>query len=393
MSRHDEAEPDISPGPITILMVMVFFNFLSRGLFSPLLPLMERDFGIRHAEASSIFLIMAVCFSISMVFNGFLAARLHHRGVLLLYELWVGAAMILCAVSPNFAMLRVSAGLLGFGAGLYGPSGLASVVNLARPSHWGKALGIHEMGPNLGLIAAPLIAGVLVPAVPWRLLLGGVGVLNWLNGLFYWFRGSGGDFPGALPNPKNLRYIAGNRTFWILTLFFVLAAGSAMGLYSILPTFLISGKEMNASLVNGVIGASRIAALAVIFSAGMLADRFGVRLFLGLIMGLAGLFAFLLGVLEGTLLLAAVFLQPLFVSAFFPVVNTAISSITTPATRNVAWSMVIPFASAIGAGVTPIVLGWLGDRGSFAVGFVVLGVLTFASVLLVPLLRIQQREA
>jgi MFS family permease len=145
---------------------------------------------------------------------------------------------------------------------------------------------------------------------------------------------------------------------------------------------------MNESLVNSLIGVSRIAALAVIFTAGLLADRFGVKLFIGLIIGLSGLSALLLGLLDGAVLLTAVFVQPLFVSAFFPVVNTALSSITTPATRNVAWSMVIPFAAAIGAGVTPAALGWLGDRGLFALGFVLLGALTILSTLLVPGLRL-----
>jgi NNP family nitrate/nitrite transporter-like MFS transporter len=373
-------------------MLLVFFNFLSRGIFSPLLPLLERDFGVSHGEASAIFLIMAVCFSISMMSSGLLSLRLRHRGILLLYEIWVGAALILCAVSPSFTLFRLSVGLLGLGAGLYAPSGLASVVNLAGPRDWGKALGIHEMGPNLGLIAAPLIVGVLVPAVPWRLLMAGVGLLNWCNALFYRLYGRGGDFHGAPPHPGNLRYIAGNRSFWIITGLFILAAGSAMGLYSILPTYLISGKGMEASLVNSTIGGSRIAALVIIFTAGLLADRFGVKPFLALIMGLSGIFAFLIGALEGLPLLAAVFLQPLFISAFFPVANTAISSITTPATRNVAWSMVIPFASAIGAGATPALLGRLGDQGNFAVGFLGLGLLTFVSVLIVPALKLKRPE-
>jgi NNP family nitrate/nitrite transporter-like MFS transporter len=369
-------------------MLMVSFNFLSRGLFSPLLPYLERDFGVLHAEASSIFLIMALCFSLSMIANGYLSARLRHRGVVVLYELTVGAALLLCAFSPTFTVLKAAAGLVGIGAGLYPPSGLASVVQLAGPRNWGKALGIHEMGPNIGLIAAPLIVGLLVPPVSWRVLAAAVGLLNWGNAVLFYCFGRGGDFPGAPPNIRNLRYIAGNRSFWILTLYFVLAAASAMGLYSILPTYLISAKGMNESLVNSLIGVSRIAALAVIFTAGLLADRFGVKLFIGLIIGLSGLSALLLGLLDGAVLLTAVFVQPLFVSAFFPVVNTALSSITTPATRNVAWSMVIPFAAAIGAGVTPAALGWLGDRGLFALGFVLLGALTILSTLLVPGLRL-----
>jgi NNP family nitrate/nitrite transporter-like MFS transporter len=126
-------------------MLLLFFNFLTRGLFSPLLPLIEHDFGISHAKASRLFLILQIGFSGSMVFSGYVSKTLHHRGLILLYESLLGLALVACALSNTFLLFRISIFFLGISAGLYAPSGLASLTSLVHQRHWGKAMGIHEL--------------------------------------------------------------------------------------------------------------------------------------------------------------------------------------------------------------------------------------------------------
>ncbi|MFW6209826.1 MAG: MFS transporter, partial [Spirochaetota bacterium] len=145
-------------------------------------------------------------------------------------------------------------------------------------------------------------------------------------------------------------------------------------------------------IVNSVVGFSRVSAIAFVLGAGVLADRFGLKKLIGIILILTGAFGLLLGLLEGPLLLIAVFFQPVIVSGFFPVFNTTVSNITTAKTRNVAFSLIIPFASALGAGATPTIMGYLGERGYFSNSFIGLGVLCIAATLLLPTLHIK-REA
>ncbi len=373
-------------------MMMLFFNFISRGIFSPLLPVLENQFGVDHGRGSTLFLIIALSQSTSMVLSGFISARLQHRGTIILYTFLLGFSLFLCAMSPSFTFLQISVGILGVSTGIYAPSGAASVTNLASEEHWGKALGIHELGPNLGLIAAPLIIGFAVPQVRWETILIMIGAALWIYGGFYSLKGRGSTFAGAPPNVANLKLIFHNRSFWILALYLVLAASSAIGIYSILPTYLILEKGFNPQIVNFIIGTSRITGLLFILGAGFLVDRFGIRLFIGITLGLSALFAALLGLLEGTPLLISVFLQPIIISAFFPVANSAVSAITRPETRNVAFSMIIPLASAIGAGVTPTGMGILGEAGHFSTGFVLLAVLTIAGLFLLPFLRVEKKK-
>ncbi len=383
-------ETHFHTGPILILMLMVLYNFVSRGVFSPLLPILEAEFGVNHGRSSSLFLIMSISMSTSMVFSGFLSKHLRHRGVILLYEFMLGTSLILCALSPNFLFVQLSAGLLGVSSGLYAPSGLASVTNLAGEKHWGKAISIHETGPNFGLILAPLIVGFAAPLLGWKWILVLLGIANWSNGILYFFLGRGGDFSGEPPNFQNLKLILNNRSFWIMALLLVLAASSAIGVYSILPTYLISEKGLDSRVVNTVVGFSRVIAIFFVLGAGFLSDRIGLKNLLAIILFISGCFAVLLGLLEGTYLLLAVFFQPAIVAAFFPVFNTTISSITTAKTRNVAFSLIIPFASAIGAGATPTIMGLLGEIGHFSTAFIALGGLSLGALLFIPKLHLKR---
>ncbi len=369
-------------------MGLLFFNFIGRGIFSPLLPIFEAQFGVDHSRASTIFLIISLSMSVSMVFSGFISHKLQHRGTLLLYEFMLGLSLIICAFSPSFLWIQLSSVLLGISCGLYAPSGIASVTNLAGKKHWGKAMGIHELGPNLGLIAAPLLIGFAVPRFSWKTVMLLIGIANWINGLMYAVKGRGADFYGSPPNLKNLRLIFSNRSFWVLACFLIFAASSAIGIYSILPTYLISAKGFAPQPVNTVIGLSRILGILFILGTGYLVDRFGVKIFIAITLSFSALLTMCLGLFDGTLLLVVVFFQPMIITSFFPVSSTAISTITRPETRNVAFSMIVPFASGIGAGLTPLVLGILGESGRFSLGFIGLGILTLASLSLLPLLRI-----
>jgi predicted MFS family arabinose efflux permease len=77
-----------------------------------------------------------------------------------------------------------------------------------------------------------------------------------------------------------------------------------------------------------------------------------------------------------------VFLQPLLVGAFFPLGLSALSDVAPPHARSLAIALAIPLANLFGAGLAPRALSWTGEIGRFPLGFVVLGGLTIASLLL-----------
>jgi hypothetical protein len=70
-----------------------------------------------------------------------------------------------------------------------------------------------------------------------------------------------------------------------------------------------------------------------------------------------------------------VLFQPLLAVWFFPAAFAALAATTPAAARNLAVAFTIPCGYLIGGGVVPTFISIMGDTGSFALGFIVMGTL------------------
>lgn len=168
---------------------------------------------------------------------------------------------------------------------------------------------------------------------------------------------------------------------------FGLMLGAGAGAFSVLPTYLVTERGMPEHTVNVIVSLSRLTGLPVAYLAGSLADRWSPRLSLAVLLAFAGSCTILTGVASGWLLMMALFAQPLLTGAFFPIAFALLPSITPRELRNVAVAMVVPVGYIAGGGLVPSLMGLLGERGSFWIGFVVLGALLLAGLALIPLLQ------
>ena len=55
---------------LSLLWFLWFNNIYARAVFSPILPLLEDEFVISHAQASSVFVFQSVGYGISLFFAG-----------------------------------------------------------------------------------------------------------------------------------------------------------------------------------------------------------------------------------------------------------------------------------------------------------------------------------
>jgi len=387
--RTPEGKPRFFPGfsPILLLAGIFFFNFLSRIILSPLLLTVERDLSLSHFQASRFFLITAVGYSLAMLFSGFVSLLLTHRRIVLISVFLPCAALLGIGLGASVTVIRVGLFVLGLGAGLYAPSGLAMLTTLAEEKSWGRATALHELGPNLGLICAPLLAGLLLPVVSWQAIMVLLAAVWFCCGLLFVIRGRGGDFHGRAPSLSTMGRLLGQRTFWVFLIIFGLGAAAELGVYSLIPTYLAVERGLSEAMVHRLVGISRLANLGVIFVAGWLADRCGARRLLLVLLPGIGAATALLALPRGGALLAAVFVQPVLVAAFFPVSLAVLYRIIPPRLLNVAVSLIMPVSYLFGGGVVPAWLGWFAEQGNLAAGLTGLGVLIAASVLLLPWLR------
>ena len=373
--------------PILFLAGILFFTFLSRVVFSPLLVQIEEELHLSHAKSGSLFLLISIGFAPVMLGSGFVSQRLTHRGTILLSSITCGVAVLIIAFSRSLFTIQLGMVLLGMGSGLYFPSAMATMTRLVDPEHWGKAISLHEAGPTMGYVLAPIVAELGLAFTSWRGVLISVGVGGLIMAATFAVFGQGGRFAGEPPRLDNVGRIFYQPSFWVIAVLMSLACGASVGVYAILPVYLISEQGLGQGLVNTVVGISRISGLVAVFLAGWLADRFGAKRVMGTVYTATAVLTGLMGVDNKIVLVTVVFLQPAVVSAFFPVALLGLANVGPPKTRNVAVSLMIPFVYLFGGGVVPAGMGVVGEYYGFALGFLLMGGLLLTSLCLLLFLQ------
>lgn len=371
--------------PVCFLVVIFYLNLTSRIVFSPLLPVIEGELHLGHGEAGSLFLLIQIGYSLGLLGSGFVASWLNHRRTILVSTLTLGVVLLVMSRSASVAGLRAGLVLLGAFAGLYLPSGIATITGEIRKEHWGKALAIHELAPNLSFVTAPLLAEALLRLVPWRGVLAVFGALAIVMGVAFSLAGHGGSLRAEPPRFTTMNQILRNPLFWIIAALFAVSVGSGLGVYTMMPLFLVTEIGLERGVANAVAGLSRVPGILLIFFSGLITDRIGHRRALAISLLTMGSFTLLLGLVHGRVITPVlVLLQSTSIVCFFPAGFSMLSAMFPPHLRNLAVSMVTIVGSFLGAGAIPPAIGYLAEVSSFSSGLILLGVVTLA---LLPLLR------
>jgi NNP family nitrate/nitrite transporter-like MFS transporter len=366
-------------------------SFMARIVQAPLMPAIEKDLHITHAEAGSLFFILSAGYFITLMGSGFVSARITHRWTMVLSIACTGLALLATAASESLWQLRAGLFLTGLCAGLYLPSAIAAITGFVSPRHWGKAIAIHEVAPNLAFVLAPLFAEALLALYPWKIVLAILGAGAILSGAAFLRFTRVGAFAGEAPNFRSISALGRLPSYWLMILLFGLGISGSLGIYTMLPLFLVSAHGLERDFANTLLAVSRIPGVLVAFGSGWFTDRIGPKRTILLILALNGLLTMALGIAPTAWLPYIVFIQPALAVCFFPAGFAAISLMAPAGARNIAVSMVTPFGFMIGAGVVPALIGWSSDLYSFSVGFLLVGGLILAGSLLSRMLAIGRR--
>ena len=370
-----------------LLVGVVFCTFFSRLLISPLLLTVSTDLEISFTRATSLFLLTSVGYVVSLFFSGFISARITHHWTIVLATVITSLSLAVIGVSETVIWLSAGFVLLGMGPGLYPASGIPMITSLVGLKHLGKGVAVVDTGINFAFILTPLAAAVFLPIMSWRLLFligsGFVGLVAVINARY----GQAGHFRGTPPDYHNLRIIFRNRAFWVVTCWIGLLSAATIGIFAILPSFLVLDRGMDREFINAMVGASRVSGLFVLYAAAWLGDHWERRRLVTMVLLCSGIFTFMLGVTDGSLLFVCVFLQPLFGAAFFPSTFAFLSENVSREHQNVAIALVVGFGNICGVGIFPFLMGLLESAGNARWGFMGLGVLMVASLPLMYFLK------
>ena len=349
---------------------------------------LEQDIALTTTGLGAAAALFFLTASISSAGLGRVIERIGWRASMRINSL--ASALILVGIAL-FARSVVSLSLLmvagGAVYGLANPSANKALAELVRPERRGLIFGLKHSGIPTSTLLAGLAVPTLALTIGWRFAFAFAALLL---PLIWLLLASDNDDPIDLTSDENLtRGAAPMSTSQIIAL----AAAAALATWAAvsLSTFLIAA-AVEASLSESgaglLLSVGSLVSIGTRVTAGALTDRGRSRGFTGLavLMGVGSLVFFALGGAGGVSFVGLVLLA--FATGWgwpglmtFTVVN---ANIGTPA----ASSAITQAGVFLGAGLGPLVLGWLIDNVSQAASWTTVGVcLGIASVVTLGVAR------
>ena len=358
-----------------------FLNFSTRTIISPLLPIIEDELAISHAMAGSIFSFLSLGYTISLLLSGFLSPRIGYKRSIVLGFTIVITAVFCLKYARSYPSFAVTILFVGLGAGIYLPSVMPLLTAIFARDNWGKAIAFHETAASFSILSIPLLTAVALRFFQWRALFTILSMACFIVTIFFCIFSPD-------PRPKKekkarLSRILLRKDFWIVSILWIFAASNSLGLYNLIPLFLVKEKGMSIEMANTIFGISRIGGFFIVILVGFLVDRYGAKKILFLLLLTTGLTTVGLALTQAVPhLVVMLILQATVCSGFFPVAFVAISKITSFNERSIFTGTTIAIGVIMGLGFAPFALGAIADIWNFQYGILLLGVVTAVSCIL-----------
>ncbi|OGP87486.1 MAG: hypothetical protein A2156_10745 [Deltaproteobacteria bacterium RBG_16_48_10] len=362
--------------PLFVFWWLWFLNFFTRSSLSPILPLIEDTLSLSHGEAGGLITSYSVGYAATMLIAGRFVSAWGYKRTVVAGITGIGIILIALQWAEHYVAFHVLSLLLGLASGAYMPSIVSIITETYDHPQWGKAIGLHDSAASVAIFLAPILIAFGVQFLPWKRILLLVGIACLILPLFFW-KVSTEPTPKVSHLGSHYLNLFRRRPIWIMALLCILSSASYMGVYSMLPLYLIKERGMEYSFANNLFGISRVGGIAVQIFIGFLTDRYGYRRILMLSLLTTGLSTLSLSIAPTfSLLLIALFLQAALSLAFFPVALAAIARLTSPEERSMGIGAIISSGVIFGMGSAPLLLGIVADHFSFQTGILWMGILT-----------------
>lgn len=103
---------------ITVFLAFLFYQgFITRVIFAPLMPAIEADMGLSHAQAGGLFLMISIGFLLAPLCSGLLSSKINHRGTLNVSAWVIGLILIPFVFVDSIWALRGLLVVIGLAGG------------------------------------------------------------------------------------------------------------------------------------------------------------------------------------------------------------------------------------------------------------------------------------
>ncbi len=373
--------------PLFIFWCLWFLNFSTRAVFSPFLPLIEDSLSISHGAAGGLFTSLSIGYGLNLLIVGRFASIWGYKRTVVFGFMGTGLVLFGFQWAESYIAFHILFFLLGFVTGAYLPSILPIITETYDYRHWGKTIGFHDSAASFSIFSIPLLVAFGLYYLSWRNILLFFGIVSLLLPIYFWKISVEPEKELSVQKGK-VFLLFRRKTVWIIGFLWIFAAGSCLGLYSILPLFLVKERGIDFHFANNLFGISRVGGVFISILIGFLIDRYGYRKMLVLGIITTGLSTIGLSLASSLpMIVTALILQATLSLAFFPIGLSTISKLTPLSERAMATGVIVSIGMIFGVGFVPFLLGVIADHLNFEVGILGLGILTTFSSLMVRFLR------
>lgn len=270
---------------LLVLFVQIFVFQAGFGIVVPVLPLFAESFGIGAAGVGSVVAIYGLARVMTDLPAANLARILGHSRAMALGALLLAVGSALCGVAGSYPELLAYRFVTGAGAAITLVVGQAMAATQPEPFGRARSLAYYQgaflagagIGPAIGGPMADAF-GLAAPFFAYATLATVVAVMGFLverHGAR-----TGAPQVHAHPSLKNLRYrdLLSDTPFMLISMLTLLFyATRTGGMFALVPLFGAEDLALSASQIGYAMTISGVINMAVTFSAGSLAERFGQK--------------------------------------------------------------------------------------------------------------------
>jgi MFS family permease len=266
------------PGPVLVAALGVLTVGLDAAV-NIAFPAISAAFQVPPTSIQWIVVTYMGAFAAALIPAGRLADRAGHARVFRGGLALTGAAHVLCGLAPVWTWLLAARVLQGLGAALVMAGAPALVTLVTAPDRRGRALGRIGLAASFGAVVGPLVGGVLVGALGWRVVyLGRLPLVALGLWLCRWLPGPGaprGPDRGSAtgPRPETARRLVDARAFAIANLAHLLSWVALFAVWLLVPYYLIDRRGFPAALGGFLFTIGPLAQAGAAPLAGRLSDR------------------------------------------------------------------------------------------------------------------------
>lgn len=372
------------PTQIRVIIVAAFVIALGFGIIAPILPQFAASFEVGPAAAAAIVSVFALFRLLFAPVSGRLTEKWGEPATYVVGVSIVAASTILCGFAGSYGQLMIFRALGGIGSTMFTVSAMALIARLSPEDMRGRIAGLYSASFLIGNIAGPVL-GAALATFGYRLaffIYGGALIIA-ASTVFLFLHGVG---KRRVPREADIRPVMKLSEAWQVPSFrATIFSGFAHGWnnfgvrVAIIPLFaaqtFIHGDTI-AGLALAIFAAGNALALTV---SGKISDTYGRKMPVMVGMTVGALATIAMGYVSNEFVFVALCaIAGLGTGIMNPSLMASVTD-TIGNHRNGGRVMAsYQMSSDLGAIIGPVLVGAIADASSYALGFLITGILGLA---------------